>query len=120
MILAALLFAGSAHARVAASEKARIHELRDSIREGKRRIKQAALDQHQGMRLIREREKSDLLATKASAASAETMHQALLAVREKYRYESRALRERRRNELSLLRETIKRKQTEVAALSGKK
>ena len=120
MILAALFLAGSAQAGVITPTKARIHQLRESIREGKRLIKQAALEQHKGLRLIRERENSDIRLTKASAAQPETIHQALIAVREKYRHESRVLRERRREELNDLRLAIKRNRAEVVVLSGKK
>ena len=118
-----LLLACSARAGAPApnpAEKAKLRELHESIRDGKRRIKQAALDQHQGLRLIREREKSDIHLTKASAAPPETMHQELLVVRERYRYQSRALRQRRLNELQLLREKLKWSRAEVSVLSGKK
>ena len=117
----ALVLAGAAHAAAPGpAVKAHLHELRESVRDGKRRIKQAALDQHKGFQLIREREKADLTLTKSSAASPETMHLALLAVREKYRHESKALRERRRNELAWLRDTIKRCRAELAVLTAKK
>ncbi len=113
------MWAGPAVAATPA-EKAHRFELREDIREGKRRIKQAAIEQHKGLALIREREKADIHLTKASAAGPEAMHQALLAVRERWRRESALLRERRRNELWVLRTKLKRDRAEVAALAAKK
>lgn len=118
-LLAALLWAGPAAAATPA-DKARRLELRESIRDEKRRIKQAALEQHKGLALIREREKADIHLTKASGAGPEALHQALLAVRERWRRESQLLRERRRDELWVLRTKLKRDRAEVAALAAKK
>ncbi|MBI2385930.1 MAG: hypothetical protein HYV14_07940 [Elusimicrobia bacterium] len=116
--LSALFLAGAA--RAGASEKAKILELRASVREGEAKLKRLSVEQHKELVLIREREKSDLTMTRASAARGETLHAALLDVSERSRRQRLELRERRRGERGRLKAAIKAARAEVTALRRKK
>ena len=96
--------------------KAKVVELRAAVRDGKHRLKQVALDQHKELVLLREREKSDALSVKASAAQPETIHQGLLEVHEKSRRDRLALRARCREDRARLRQAVKNKHFEISAL----
>ena len=119
---ATVLFLGTAAWAVAPApaEKAKALELRVAVRDGKHRLKQVALDQHKELVLVREREKSDALAVKASAAMPETIHLGLLEVHEKSRRLRLALRARCREDRARLRQAIKNKRSEISALRKKK
>ena len=104
----------------APADKAKALELRTAVRDGKHRLKQVALDQHKELVLVREREKSDALAVKASAAMPETIHLGLLEVHEKSRRLRLALRARCREDRARLRQAIKTKHSEISALRKKK
>ncbi len=121
VILTFWLLAGPAGAAVTPPvAKAKILELRAAVREDKRRLKQAALDQHKDLVLIRQREKSDIGYVKSSASRPETMHESLLEVHEKSRRDRLAIRNVRRSERERLRRAIKDRRAEIAALRKKK
>lgn len=120
-IMAALMLMGTGvRAAMPANEKARLLELRTANREDKARIKQAAVDQHKGLALIREREKSDVVYVKSSAAKPETIHESLLEVREKSRRDRLALRGLRRADATRFHQAIKARRMEISALRRKK
>lgn len=120
-ILTLLLLAGPVRASVATpAEKAKMGELRAAVREDKRRLKQAALDQHKDLVLARQREKSDVGYVKSSALRPETMHESLLEVHEKSRRDRLAIRNARRSERERLRRAIRERRAEIAALRKKK
>lgn len=121
MFAAVLGLTGAARAGAPVSaEKAKILELRASVREGEGKLKRIAVEQHKELVLIREREKSDLAMVKASAARGEALHAALLEVRERSRRQRLELRERRRGERGRLKAAIKSTRAEMAALRRKK
>lgn len=119
-LTALLLGTGAWAGTPAPAVKARLVELRGAARDDKRRLKQTALDQHKELVLLREREKSDALAVKASAANPETIHLGLLEVHEKSRRLRLALRARCREDRSRLRQDIKNRRAEISALRQKK
>jgi hypothetical protein len=118
MVLATafLCLAGAAHGAPNPERLA----ARTALQEDVRRLRRVTVEAHKELLLIRDREKSGLRLTKASAASPETMHLALLEVREKSRRERLALRTRSRAERERLRRLIKGERERVIALRGKK
>jgi hypothetical protein len=117
-LAAAMLLLGAA-ARAAApvtAAKAKERELRAEVRDEKHKLKQAALDQHKELALVREREKSDVSLVKASAARPETIHEGLLEVHEKSMRDRRAVRARRREDRERLRREIKDERAELTVL----
>ena len=118
-LTALFLGMGARAATVAPAEKARIQSLRLGVHDDKRQIKQAALDQHKELMLVREREKSDVSFVKASAARPETIHEGLLEVHEKSRRDRMAVRARRREDRTRLRQAIKNERAEIAVLHKK-
>lgn len=121
MFAAVLGLTGAARAGAPVTvEKAKILELRAGVREGEGKLKRIAGEQHKELVLIREREKSDLVMVKASAARGEALHAALLEVRERSRRQRLELRERRRGERGRLKAAIKSARAEMAALRRKK
>lgn len=116
-----LFFSAAARAAAPApAEKAKIQELHAGVREGERQLKQVALEQHKELMLVRDREKSDVLYVKASAARPETIHEGLLEVHEKSRRDRLALRSRRRDDRARLRQAIKTERAELTTLRKKK
>jgi len=116
--LAVMFLAGAA--RAGAPEKAKVLELRGSVRDGQQRLRRLAAEQRKTLLLIREREKSDWAMVKASAARGETLHDAKVQVRERSRRDRLALREGSRSERRRLKAAIKAARAEVAALRRKK
>lgn len=119
--LAVVFLAGAAGAGAPASaEKAKILELRGSVREGEAKLKRLSIEQRKELALIRERERSDLKMVKASAARGETLHAAIVDVHERSRRQRLELRDRRRGERGRLKEALRRTRVEIAALRRKK
>ncbi|MBI2788880.1 MAG: hypothetical protein HYX59_09380 [Elusimicrobia bacterium] len=116
--LAVLFLAGAV--RAGAPEKAKVLELRAGVRDGQQRLKRLAVEQRKTLALIREREKSDWVMVKASAAKGETLHDAKVQVRERSRRDRLALREGSRSERRRLKAAIKAARAEMAALRRKK
>ncbi|MBI5245904.1 MAG: hypothetical protein HY923_01885 [Elusimicrobia bacterium] len=121
-IFPAILFAARIALAAAPNPEVRAQrrESRAALQEGTQRLKRVTVEQHKELLLIREREKSDLRMVKASAASPETMHLALLDVREKSRRERLALRARGRAERDRLRRLIKGERERIVSLRRKK
>lgn len=115
-----LLSAGLAFAAPDPAVRAQRLESRAALQESGRRLKRVTVEQHKELLLIRERERSDLGMVKASAASPETMHLALLEVREKSRRERLALRARARSERDRVRRLIKGERERIVSLRRKK
>lgn len=120
IIMAALAVFLAGAARAGAPEKAKILELRASVKEGQARLKRLAADQSKSLALIREREKSDWANVKSSAAQGETLHAAKVEVREKSRRDRKTLRESSRGERVRLKAAIKAARAEMSALRRKK
>ncbi len=121
-ILPAILFAAGLAFGAAANPavRAQRQESRAALQDNGRRLKRVSVEQHKELLLIREREKADLRMVKASAASPETMHLALLEVHEKSRRERLALRARGRAERDRLRRLIKGERERIVSLRRKK
>jgi hypothetical protein len=116
-----IVLAGAVRADMPPSPaKAEGAALRTSVREDKVRLKRVGEDQHKELVLVREREKSDLALTKASAARGETLHAAILDVHERSRRLRLALRERGSAERRRLRRALKDARERIAALRRKK
>ena len=122
VLLRVVLFAaGLAHgATPDPAVRAQRLEARAVLQENARRLKRVSVEQHKELLLIRERERSDLRMVRASAASPETMHLALLEVREKSWRERRALRARGHSERDRLRRLIKDERERIVSLRRKK
>ncbi len=105
---------------LAGAAQAGVVELRASVKEGQVKLKRLAADQHKSLVLIREREKSDWITVKASAARGETLRAAKVEVREKSRRDRLTLRESSRGERARLKAAIKAARAEMAALRRKK
>ena len=116
-----LLGAVSAGARgPGATQKTRLHELRETVRIGKQKLKTLDVERHKELVLIIERELAERRSVKASAALPETIHAGLHEVHEKWRRQRLDLRARVRDEGARLREMIRRSRAEIAALRQKR
>lgn len=120
MIMAALTVFLAGAAQAGTPEKAKLLELRSSVKEGQVKLKRIAADQHKALALIRQREKSDGIAVKASASKGETLRAAKIEVHEKSRRDRRTLRESSRSERARLKAAIKSARAEMAAQRRKK
>lgn len=101
---------------LAGAAQAGVVELRASVKEGQVKLKRLAADQHKALVFIREREKTDGIAVKASAARGETLHAAKIEVREKSRRDRLALRESSRAERARLKAAIKAARADSVAV----
>jgi hypothetical protein len=119
-ILAAIMCLAPAARGAVPAAQAQRKELREGLKDSERRLKLVTLDQHKELLLVREREKADLDAVKASALGPESLHAAILEVHERRRRERLDLRRRGRDARSRLRRIIKDERERVVALRRKK